>query len=96
MINEKLIASDKTPKLTPPIQGFSGRVQERLQSIQKLNQKLYPLFFRVYANTASPSKAIKAKCLDCSCWQRDEITHCNAVTCPLHNLRPYQEAKTKQ
>ena len=95
MANINLATIDKTPKLVAPQGDFHEAVKKRLEDIRKLNQHLHPLFFRVYANTAPPSQAIKAKCLDC-CWQRDEITHCNAVTCPLHNLRPYQEAKTKQ
>ena len=45
---------------------------------------------RAFAGTASPREAIKAKCLDCSNFDRDEITHCAVVLCPLHAYRPYQ------
>ena len=39
-----------------------------------------------------PSKttAIKAMCLSCSSFVREEITHCQVVLCPLHAYRPYQ------
>jgi len=50
------------------------------------------LFYQVYAGKIkSPTKAIRAKCIDCSCWQRDEVEKCMAVTCPLYDFRPYQE-----
>ena len=36
---------------------------------------------------ASPIKAIKAKCLDCCCGQREEVKLCPATTCPLWAFR---------
>lgn len=48
------------------------------------------LFKRVYAGTASPRMAIKAKCLEC-CWHCESaISGCTASECPLWNLRPFQ------
>lgn len=42
-------------------------------------------------------QAIKAKCLDCCCGQRDEVTLCPAVDCPLWPYRfgtnPYSNRK---
>lgn len=38
----------------------------------------------------SKANAIKAKCLACANFQRDEVTKCPAVTCPLHAVRPFQ------
>lgn len=34
---------------------------------------------------------VKAKCLDCCCFQREEVKECKSVTCPLHQIRPYQD-----
>ncbi len=34
--------------------------------------------------------AVKAKCLDCTCWQPKEITLCPATNCPLYPYRPYK------
>jgi hypothetical protein len=31
----------------------------------------------------SPLRAIRAKCLDCSCYQASEVRLCEAVNCPL-------------
>lgn len=45
---------------------------------------------RALAGSGSPRQAIKAKCLHCSNWQRDEITECRVLTCPLHPWRPFQ------
>ena len=39
---------------------------------------------------ASPLKAIRAKCLDCSCYQISEVRLCEAVNCPLW---PFRAAK---
>jgi len=77
---------------------------ERTVAIQKYIQKntipsnylkLVPdsqqwLFYQVYTGENSRSKAIKAKCLDCSTFNKEEIKHCEVFTCPLFNFRPYQ------
>ena len=35
----------------------------------------------------SPLRAIRAKCLDCSCYQASEVRLCEAVKCPLWPFR---------
>lgn len=35
----------------------------------------------------TPMKAIRAKCLDCCCDQREEVKLCTAQNCPLHPFR---------
>ena len=35
----------------------------------------------------SPIKAIRAKCLDCCCDQKEEVKMCPATTCPLYPFR---------
>ena len=37
--------------------------------------------------------AIKAKCLDCVCWEKNEVKKCTVVTCPLWLYRPYGKDK---
>ncbi len=37
----------------------------------------------------SKAAALKAKCLDCTNWQRDEIAGCPVRTCSLWPYRPY-------
>ena len=34
-----------------------------------------------------PLKAIRLKCLDCSCWQHKEVRLCPAKECTLHPYR---------
>lgn len=43
----------------------------------------------------NPVKAIRAKCLDCSCGQNEEVKHCPVESCPLFPFRfgknPYRK-----
>ena len=49
------------------------------------------VFKSVYASTASPRQAIKAKCLEC-CWMDVAgIRECTGTACPLWSMRPYQQ-----
>ena len=34
--------------------------------------------------------AVNAKCQDCCCWVKAEITDCRVYCCPLYEYRPYQ------
>jgi hypothetical protein len=69
------------------------KIKERLEQIKRHSPKLYPLFLRVYANRNSKAAAIKAKCLDCCCYQRKEVELCTVVACPLWHVRPYQKGE---
>jgi len=35
--------------------------------------------------------AIRSFCLECVCWQREEVRRCPSYPCPLWPYRPYQE-----
>ena len=35
----------------------------------------------------SPLKAIRARCLDCVCYQTNEVAKCGAIDCPLYPFR---------
>ena len=35
----------------------------------------------------TPLKAIKLNCLDCVCYDRNEVAKCPSVNCPLHAFR---------
>ena len=37
--------------------------------------------------TVNPLKAIRAKCLDCVCYQPTLVAECHIVTCALHPFR---------
>lgn len=35
----------------------------------------------------SPLRAIKEKCMDCCCWQREAVKSCACTDCALHAFR---------
>jgi hypothetical protein len=45
---------------------------------------------KAYNGTASPRSAIKAQCLICVGYVRDDVTNCTGFNCPLWAYRPYQ------
>lgn len=55
--------------------------------------KYQHLFFKVFKHKSSAQSKIKAKCLDCTCFERTEITNCTLKHCPLWHARPYQIKK---
>lgn len=65
-----------------------------------MTEKIPPLYqgtFKKAAEGKSKAAAIKAKCLECCCFQRIEVQNCTATSCPLWIYRPYQsesDAKT--
>lgn len=46
---------------------------------------------RAVTGRASPRSAIKAFCLRCVGYLREDVTNCTAYKCPLHTYRPYQD-----
>ena len=52
----------------------------------------YKMNYLKAITTNSKTIKIKAKCLDCCCWQIKEITMCSVSHCPLWSVRPYQNA----
>lgn len=41
----------------------------------------------------TPTKAIRAKCLDCCCGQQAEVRLCQILTCPLWRYRMGREER---
>jgi len=62
-----------------------GECNERLHNIPDGMRSAY---LRA-VNTKSKAAAIRAKCQDCTNWQRAEIAHCTVLACPLWGYRPY-------
>lgn len=63
--------------------------KQRLAEINQHSPKLHGIFARAFAGN-SRSAAVKAKCLDCCCYQRIEVAKCTTLACPLWPYRPYQ------
>ncbi len=66
--------------------------EKRLSEIPELYKKNY----RKAMSGKSKANALKAKCLDCCCWMRPEITRCTVSDCPPWLYRPYQKADSTQ
>lgn len=49
-----------------------------------------PVMEKAYSGDASPRNAIKAKCLECTGFDREVIRSCTGYSCPLWAYRPYQ------
>jgi len=43
----------------------------------------------------SLSKAIKAKCLTCCNFSKEDISDCRVEVCPLHSVRPFRKKEDK-
>jgi hypothetical protein len=63
------------------------RLTRRLAAVPPLHRAAY---LKALDGALSPRQAIKAKCLDCCAWQREEVRLCTARGCPLWPLRPFQ------
>lgn len=62
------------------------------QWMEKIPQ-IYQANYKKAIDGKSKAAAVKAKCLDCCCWQRTEIADCLVDTCPLWPYRPYRNAE---
>ena len=62
------------------------RIAERLQQMPKIHRANY----RDAVSGRSRKSAIKAFCLECVQWQKEEVRLCTALACPLFPYRPYQ------
>ena len=51
---------------------------------------------RALEGLASPRQAIKAKCLECTGFERKSISNCLSLSCPLWLYRPYQVKDRKK
>ena len=72
----------------------TGDIEKDRQACLKQTREQFPKYVsnleKVYYGKKSFIRAIKAKCLDCCCWQREEVRNCQSYACPLWNLRPFQ------
>lgn len=64
----------------------SERIAERERQMPAIHRANY----RQAVSGKSRKAAIKAFCLECVCWQKEEVRLCTALACPLYAYRPYQ------
>lgn len=67
---------------------------EELKTIRRYTPRYENLAKRVFSGR-SRGAAIKLACLQCCCWQRNEVRDCTIGGCALHQYRPYQEKGEK-
>jgi hypothetical protein len=58
--------------------------------------KKYRKIYKKAVETNSKNEAIKALCLECVCWQKNEVINCSCLACPLYGLRPYKKETDKE
>lgn len=46
--------------------------------------------YRAFSGSGSPRQAIKAMCLVCVGYDRQEVKNCSSYACPLWAYRPFQ------
>lgn len=84
---ENKIESDKE------MSDFMGKNDVRAKYLRLVSKKYRKCIYTSFFSTTKAKNAIKAKCLDCVCFDIPEIKNCSVSTCPLHNIRPYQDKK---
>jgi hypothetical protein len=62
------------------------KIAQHRAQIPRIHQANYDKAMR----GRSMKAAIKAFCLECVCWQKEEVRLCTSFACPLYNYRPYK------
>lgn len=90
-----IIAKKPHGKRPLEFKAISEAQSARLHEIAVRNPTMKALFSKAYQGR-SKAAALKAKCLDCSCFQRKEVTLCTVQTCPLWHYRPFQKESNNE
>jgi len=67
------------------------KIARKIKEIPKIYRKIYE---KAVINGSKPA-AIKAFCLECVCWQKNEIINCTSFACPLYLVRPFIKSPKK-
>ena len=62
------------------------QISQRQSQIPKSHKKNYDKAMR----GRSLKAATKAFCLECVCWEKEEVRECTDLSCPLYPYRPYK------
>lgn len=89
------MAATKPPR-APRAASLSATKQAQAEYVVTCPLKHQQAVRKSLAGALSPRSAIRVKCLTCSNFQRDEVTGCNVVLCPLWAIRPYQKDSRPQ
>lgn len=94
----KLLAGKKTIGATPfRLPGsmkisldFKEKIEEHVRRVSGWHPSFAGLLRKAFTGKSLASAA-RAKCADCSSYQRKEIASCKVISCPLWFYRPFQE-----
>ena len=64
--------------------------REKVKSGEIIRTKYLNPEEKAKQNPTSMKYAIRAKCWDCACGQKEEIKSCTITDCSLYNFRPYK------
>ena len=68
-------------------------IRDRQEQIAERRNQM-PRSYRACYDKAVSGKSLRASinsfCLECVCWQIEEIRKCTDLACPLFAVRPYQ------
>jgi hypothetical protein len=67
------------PKKSSPNPNHNEKIAERRLQMPKVHRTNYDRAMR----GRSPKAAIKAHCLECVCWQKEEVRLCSSPACAL-------------
>lgn len=81
--NPLSILQDAKLDLTP---AQEGQILDRLSEMPKMYRRAYLEAMK----GKSPTAAIRAHCLECMGWSRNDIPGCTAGACALFPYRPFQ------
>jgi hypothetical protein len=74
-----------------PLSGAAMTREERVSKmIAAAPERTHGILRRAFDDVASPRDAIKAQCLACVGYDRQEVAKCTGYTCPLWGYRPYK------
>ena len=71
-----------------------SKEQKRHEFMKEVPGTMKNIFLMAFKR--SKASAVKAKCLECSSFQRTEVALCNIVVCPLWEVRPFRKDLVKE
>jgi len=85
-------ATPRPPRVKPP-KAMSAEDERYIDEYvtRSVPEKHQLATTRALKGQTMKAASVKMMCLQCSGFQRNEVTECRVITCALHNHRPYQK-----
>jgi hypothetical protein len=75
---------------------MSTERQERIAKRRKDTPRIHRANYDEAVSGRSRKAAIKAFCLECVGWEKEEVRLCTGLACPLYPYRPYHKSKRNE